>query len=129
MVRRIEIVKLSVPAFILLAATSVTVSFAQAPGNEPTKQEVERAYRSRGGGSLISRARWRIQKVRGWTLEFSHVQDEKYTGVVIAKYLAVAKKNGLCAEYHIADTVIFTQPNPQMKPMLVVDSEGLKACR
>jgi hypothetical protein len=73
--------------------------------------------------------RWRIKEIRGWTLEFSHVHDEKYVGVLIAKYRAVAKKNGSCAEYQISDTMIFTLPTPQMKPMLVIEPSGVKACR
>jgi hypothetical protein len=129
--RRLRSVKFSVPALILLAAIRATVAFCQAPSDEPTGHEIEGAYRSKagGGGWFTWRERWRVKEIRGWTVRFSHERHDKYVGVQIAKYHAVAKKNGVCAEYQITDTMIFTLPNPQMKPMLVVEPTGVKACR
>jgi len=127
-------VKLFIPALISMAAISATIAFAQAPPNEPTKQEIAEAYRSKsgeGGTSIpgVRWERWRIKEVRGWKLHFKRVSEKRSPGVITLKYEAVAKKNGSCADYQITDTMTFPPPNPQMPPILVVDPNGVKACR
>ena len=117
-----------------MAAISATIAFAQAPPNEPTKQEIAEAYRSKsgeGGTSIpgVRWERWRIKEVRGWKLHFKRVSEKRSPGVITLKYEAVAKKNGSCAEYEITDTMTFPPPNPQMPPILVVEPNGVKACR
>jgi len=126
-------VKLSIPALMLLAI-SATIAFAQAPPNEPTKEEIAEAYRSKSGegGTFIPGVRWerwRIKEIRGWKLHFKRISEKRSPGVVTLKYQAVAKKNGSCADYQITDTMTFPPPNPQMPPILVVDPNGVKACR
>lgn len=126
--------KLSVPTLILPGAISITIAFAQAPANEPTKEEIAQAYRSKSGegGMLIPGVRWerwRIKQIRGWKLHFKRISEERSPGVLTLKYEAIAKKNGSCADYQITDTMTFPPPNPQMPPILVVDSNGVKACR
>ena len=104
-----------VSALILLPTICAIVSLGQAPpSTEPTKHEIERAYKSKSGGrgSFVSGERWRIKEIRGWTLKFSHTGDEKYIEVLITKYRAIAKRNGSCAEYQITDTMIVPPTNP-----------------
>lgn len=125
-------VKLSVPALILLAAFSAV--FAQAPPNEPTKEEIAEAYRSKSGegGTFIPGLRWerwRIKEIRGWRLHFKRIGRKQSPGVMTVKYGAFAKKNGSCAEYQITHTIPFPPANPQMKPILVVDPDGVRPCR
>ena len=71
---------------MLLAATGVRFAFAQAPPNEPTKQEIEEAYRSKsgGGGTFIPGLqweRWRIKEIRGWKLRFKRISQKQSPGV------------------------------------------------
>ncbi|MGE5647556.1 MAG: hypothetical protein ACM336_17400 [Acidobacteriota bacterium] len=123
--------KLSTSALALLAAGA---TFAQAHPNEPTKQEIEKAYRSKSGGlgmpipGLRSES-WRIKEIRGWKLRFKRLSQERPPGVIIVKYKATAQKNDSCAEYHITDTIPVPPANPQIEPMLVVDPGGVMACR
>lgn len=124
--------KLSVPALLLLAATSAMLVFAQAPPNEPTKHEIAQAYRSKSGGvgmiiPGVQWERWRIKEIRGWKLHFKRISQKQSPGVITLMYEVVAKKNGSCAEYEITDTMQLS--NPQIKPILVVDPNGVKACR
>ena len=75
---------------------------------------------------------WRINKIRGWSLHFKRVSYGKPVavgGVMTASYRVVAKKNGLCAEYQITDTMSFPPNNVQIRPMLVVEPNGVAACR
>jgi hypothetical protein len=127
-------VKLLIPALTLLAAAGATIAFAQAPPNEPTKEEIAQAYRSKSGegGTFIPSLRWerwRIKEIREWKLHFKRISEKRSPGVVTLKYEVVAKKNGSCAEYEITDTMTSPPPNPQMPPILVVDPNGVKACR
>jgi hypothetical protein len=127
-------VKLSVPALILLAAIRATIASCQVRRNEPTKEEIAQAYRSKSGGTgtYIPRhewERWRIKEIRGWKLHFKRISEKRFPGVITLKYEAVAKKSRSCADYEITDTMPLTPANPQMKPILVVDSNGVKACR
>jgi hypothetical protein len=127
-------VKLSIWALMLLAAISAIGAFAQAPSNEPTKQEIAEAYRSKSGeGSTfipgLRWERWRIKEIRGWKLRFSRISESRSPGVMILKYQAIAKKNGSCAEYQISDTIVVPPFNPQIKPILVVEPSDVKACR
>jgi len=126
--------KLLVPALMSLAAISAVPALAQAPPNEPTKQEIAQAYRSKSGegGTFIPGLRWerwRIKEIRGWKLHFKRISEKRSPGVITLKYQAVAKKNGSCAEYGITDTIVLPPPNPQMPPILVVEPNGVKACR
>ena len=119
--------KFSVSALMLLAAISATLSFAQPPQNEPTKQEIAEAYRDR-----VIVLRWekrRIKEIRGWSLHFKRVSEKRGVGILTRQYEAVAKKNGSCAEYQITDTMPVQPNNVQLKPILVVDPGGVKACR
>jgi hypothetical protein len=43
------------------------------------------------------------------------------------KYQAVGKKNGSCADYQTTKTM--PSNNVQLKPILVVDPNGVKSCR
>jgi hypothetical protein len=127
-------VKLSFPALTMMVAISAIVALAQVQPNEPTKEEIAEAYRSKSGegGTFIPGLRWerwRIKGVRGWKLHFERISEKRSPGVVTLKYEAVAKKNGLCAEYQITDTMTFPPPNPQMPPILVVDPNGVRACQ
>lgn len=129
-----EAVKLFIPALMSLAAISATIAFAQAPPNEPTKQEIAQAYRSKSGGTGtiipgVQWERWRIKEIRGWKLHFKRISEERSPGVITLKYVAVAKKNGLCADYQITNTMTFPPPNPQMPPILVIDRNGVKPCK
>jgi hypothetical protein len=127
-----EIVKLSFPALILLAAIRATIASGQVRPNEPTKEEIEQAYRSKSGGTLIPRhewEHWRIKEIRGWKLHFKRISEKRLPGVITLKYEAIAKKNSSCADYEITDTMPLTPANPQVKPILVVDSNGVRACR
>jgi hypothetical protein len=116
---------------ILVAAA---FSFAQAPLNEPTKQEIREAYESKsgGGGTFIPGVqweRWRIKEIRGWKLHFKRISQKQSPGIIAVKYQAVAKKSGSCADYGITDTMPLPPANPQMKRILVVEPSGLRACR
>lgn len=127
-------VKLNDAALVSLAAISVSFVFAQAPVDEPTKQEIAQAYRSKsgGGGPTIPRVqweRWRIKEIRGWKLHFKRISEKRSPGVVTLKYEAVARKNGSCADYQITDTMALPPPNPQMRPIFVVDPNGVRPCR
>jgi hypothetical protein len=117
----------------LMTAISASPSFSQTPQSEPSRQEIAEAYRSKsgGGGTLIPGVQWeryRIKEIRGWKLHFKRIGQQRSLGIMTLKYEAVARKNGSCAEYHITDTMPF-QPNVYMKPTLVVDPGGVKACR
>ena len=124
--------KLSVPVLTLLAAISAITAFAQVQPNEPTKEEIAEAYRSKSGegGTFIPGVRWerwRIKEIRGWKLHFKRISEKRSPGVLTLKYEAVAKKNGSCADYEITDTFPF--PPNYIRPILVVDPNGVKACK
>jgi len=123
-------------AVVLVAAVGIGVclSFSQPAPNEPTQQEIADAYRSKSGegGMLVPGLhweRWRIREIRGWKLRFKRISQRQSPGVMTFKYGAVAKKNGSCADYQISDTMPFPPVNPQMKPILVVEPAGVRACR
>lgn len=116
--------------FVLAAG----VLFGQGVKDEPTKKEITEAYRSKAGESvlLIPRVRWErwiIKEIRGWSLKFKRLSEDRYAGVLILRYQAVAKKNNNCAEYQIVDTVAFPPMNQQIKPSLTVEPQGVKPCR
>jgi hypothetical protein len=120
--------------FVLMTAISGIPSFSQTPQNEPTRQEIEQAYRSKsgGGGTFIpglSWERWRIKEIRGWKLHFKRIGRQQSPGVMTVKYQAVGKKNGSCADYQVTETMPFPPNNVQLKPILVVDPNGVKSCR
>ena len=114
--------KAPVSALIVLAAAGANIALAQVQPNEPTKKEIAEAYRSKGG--LL-----RTKEIRGWKLHFKRSGQRRTPGVITLKYNAVAKKNESCAEYAITDTMPSPPSNPQIKPILVVDLLGVKACR
>ncbi len=72
---------------------------------------------------------WRIKEVRGWSLKFKRLSEDRGVGILTRRYQAVAKKNGSCAEYQIIDTRPFPPVNPQIKPNLTVEPSGVKACQ
>lgn len=41
----------------------------------------------------------------------------------------MARKNQMCAEYRIVETMLFPPGNPQIKPSLTVEPSGVKTCR
>lgn len=118
----------------LAAIVAAPPSCGQSQQGEPTKEEIAQAYRSKSGehGFIIPGARWetwRIKQVRGWSLKFKRLAEERSAGVRIRRYRAVAKKNAQCAEYLIVDTMPFPPVNVQIKPSLTVEPSGVKACR
>lgn len=121
--------------FVWMAAMNISPSFGQVPPDEPTRREIEGAYRSKsgGGGTFIPgvrRERWRIKEIRGWSLHLKRVSEKRGVGILTRRYRAVAKKNGSCAAYRITDTIPFPEPvNVQIKPILVVEPGDVTACR
>lgn len=129
---------MSIAAVMRLAFIAMMIgadlSFSQPPQNQPTRQEIAEAYRSKSGegGTFIPGLhweRWRTKEIRGWKLHFKRISQKQSTGVMTVKYEAVARKNGSCAEYQITNTMPFPPNNVQLKPILVVDPNGVKACR
>ncbi|MGE5569080.1 MAG: hypothetical protein ACM3S5_08595 [Rhodospirillales bacterium] len=125
---------------IFLVATLAAIAAAPPPScgqsqqGEPTKEEIAQAYRSKSGehGLIIPGARWEtwgIQQIRGWSLKFKRLTEERSAGVQIRRYLAFAKKNDQCAAYLIVDSMPFPPVNVQIKPSLTVEPGGVKACR
>lgn len=57
------------------------------------------------------------------------MSEKRGVGILTRQYQAVAKKNGTCAEYQITDTMPLPPANVQIKPNLVVEQSGVKACR
>jgi hypothetical protein len=124
----------AVLGFVLMAVMSISPSFGQGPQDEPTRREIEGAYRSKSGegGTFIPGVRWerwRIKEIRGWSLHFKRVSEKRGVGILTLQYRAVAKKNGTCVGYQITDTMPFPPVNVQIKPILVVEPSGLTACR
>jgi hypothetical protein len=119
---------------VLMAVMSLSPSFGQSPQDEPTKREIEGAYKSKSGGCGtfipgVCWERWRIKEIRRWSLHFKRVSERRGIGILTRQYQAVAKKNGSCVEYQITDTMPFPEPNVQIKPILVVEPGGVTACR
>jgi len=115
-------VKLYVPVLMSLAAVSATSAFAQVTPNEPTKEEIAEAYRTKSLGvgmaiPALQWERWRIKEIRGWKLHFKRIGEKRSPGVITHKYEAVARKNGWCADYEIADRLLINSggnPNPRL---------------
>jgi hypothetical protein len=127
-------VKFSRPALLWLAAVAGTIASAGPQANEPTEEEIARAYRSKSGegGTIIPGVRWerwRVKEIRGWKLHFQRIGEKRSPGVIMLTYEAVASKKGWCADYRISDTMTFPPPNPQMQPILVVERNRVKPCR
>jgi hypothetical protein len=113
----------------LIVALFCAPGFGQ--GDQPTRREIETAYRSKYGEGGILFTRWerrRIQEVRGWALKFKRVAEEHPLGLLLLRYQAVARKGGTCAEYRISQTIPVAG-NVQIKPAVNVEPEGVKACR
>jgi hypothetical protein len=127
--------KLSLPTAMALVATiSATSLFGQSSHDEPTRQEIAEAYRSKSGegGTFIPGVRWerwRIKEIRGWSLRFKRLSEIRGVGILTRQYRAVAQKGGSCAEYQITDTIPLPPANVQIKPILVVEPSGVTACR
>lgn len=120
--------------FMAIALLCGAVVFGQ--NAEPTKQEIEEAYRSKAGESGFvfpgfRWERWRINEVRGWALKFKRLHHERGVGILTLRYQATARKDGRCAEYQIVDTRVLPPPNPQIKieSSIHVEPSGVKACR
>jgi hypothetical protein len=118
----------------VLAVIGTVPAVSQWQQGEPTKQEIADAYRSKSGEHVliipgIRWETWSIRQIRGWSLKFKRVSEQRGAGVLTRRYRAVAKKNGQCAEYQIADTVVFRPAGVHIKPSLTVDPGGVKACR
>ena len=128
---------LSVPAlvgFMVMTALTTSPSLAQTPQDEPTKQEIAFAYRSKTGQYLmpipgVRLESWRIKEIRGWSLKFKHLSDSRLLGAMTIQYRAVARKNGSCAAYLFTERMPLPPVNVQIKPMLVVELGGVAACR
>lgn len=124
----------AVMGFVFMAVMNVRPTFSQSLQGEPTRQEISHAYRSKAGegGTFIPGVRWerwRINEIRGWSLHFKRVDEKRGVGILTRQYRAVAKKNGSCAEYQITDTMPLPPGNVQIKPSLVVEPNGVTACR
>jgi hypothetical protein len=117
---------------VVIAFLLALPAFSQS--DQPTIREIADAYRSKSaeGGTFVPGLRWetwRIKEVRGWSLRFKRIADERLVGVVIKKYQVVAKMSGVCAEYEITDTFAFPPNSVQIKPILVVEPSGIRSCR
>jgi hypothetical protein len=126
---------MKIPPFIVIALAALTgsLTFGQPAQNEPTRQEIAEAYRSKSGeGGIFVPAvrweRWRIREVRGWSLRFKRVKESRNVGVLTLEYQVLAKKAGSCAEYQVTDTMPIPG-NVQIQPILVVDPGGVHTCR
>lgn len=126
---------MKIPPFIVIVLVAVagSLTFGQPAQNEPTRQEVAEAYRSKSGegGIFIPSVRWerwRIREIRGWTLRFKRVKELRNVGVLTLEYRVLAKKAGSCAEYQVTDTMPIPG-NAQIQPILVVDAGGVRTCR
>jgi hypothetical protein len=121
------------PLVVMSVAATTAITFGQSAHNEPTRQEIAEAYRSKSGeGGIFIPAvrweRWRIRDVRGWSLRFKRVKESRNIGVLTLEYTVLAKKAGSCAEYQVTDTVPIPG-NVQIQPVLVVDPGAVHACR
>jgi hypothetical protein len=101
---------------------------------EPTKTEIADAYRSKvaEGGAVIPGIRWekrRINQIRGWSLKFKRLHEDRAIGILILRYHALARKNLSCAEYQIIQTIPLTPGTPHIRPSLTVEPGGVTACR
>jgi hypothetical protein len=117
---------------IVIALLCGPLVFAQ--NAEPTEREIADAYRSKigEGSTLIPHLRWeswRVREVRGWSLHFKRVSEKRTIGVLTRQYGAVARKNGLCAQYQITDTISLPPVNVQIEPSLAIEPSGVKSCR
>jgi hypothetical protein len=117
----------------MILAVSTSRTFAQAAPDAATKQEIATAFRSKsgdGGTAIPGRRweRWRIKQVGGLSLHFKRISEERYVGVIIAKYREVAKKRSACLEYEITETIMFPPQNVQFPPTLVVEPLGTPGC-
>lgn len=118
---------------MVLASTTAYPTYGQSVQNEPTRQEIAEAYRSKSGeGGIFIPAvrweRWRIKNVRGWSLRFKRLKESRNVAVLTLEYKVLARKAGSCAEYHVTDTVPIPG-NVQIQPILVVDPGAVHACR
>ena len=121
----------------IVTATAAGPTFSQATKDQPTRQEVERAYMSKisGDSTVFPRIRWerwetgRIKEIRGWSIRFKRVGEEKWVGVRILRYRAVAKKGGTCAEYRVSDTFPLLAMDRQEQRNIAVEAVGLASCR
>jgi hypothetical protein len=120
---------------VALASASCFVTFGTPSHDDPpTKDEVTEAYRSKSGsgGTLFPRLgweKWRVKEIRGWKLHFTRISQNQLPGVTISKYALRAQKKGACARYQITDTWPVPPSNPQIKPLLVVDENGVTVCQ
>lgn len=116
-----------------LTAANAGLASGQSSQNEPTRQEIAEAYRSKSGeGGIfipgVRWERWRIREIRGWSLRFKRVKESRSVGVFTVEYQVVAKKAGSCAEYQVTDTTRIPG-NVQIQPILVVDPGVIHTCR
>ncbi len=124
-------------ALAALAAVAAVPCIGQPSQGEPTRQEIEEAYRSKSGegGFLIPglrRETRRIKEIRGWSLKFKRLGEDRRAGILLTRrYRAVARKNTTCAEYRIIDTMPLPPPNPQIgiKPNVTVEPGSVAPCR
>jgi hypothetical protein len=79
------------PLVVMSVAATTAITFGQSAHNEPTRQEIAEAYRSKSGeGGIFIPAvrweRWRIRDVRGWSLRFKRVKESRNIGVLALEY-------------------------------------------
>jgi len=84
---------------VFLAILSPVPSFSQSSQDRPTKKEIAAAYRSKSGeGGLpiirFRREQWRIREIRGWSLNFKRVNEDREVGVVTLRYQALRGRVG-----------------------------------
>jgi hypothetical protein len=118
--------------WIALALLCSPVAFGQ--NTEPTRQEIAEAYHSKRaeGASIIPGIRWevwRIKEIRGWSLHFKRVSESRGVGILTRSYRVLARKSGSCAEYRVTDTLPLPSGNVQIRPLLVVEPDGVRACQ
>jgi hypothetical protein len=125
--------KTEVLILAIVVALAGPTAFSQMAQNEPGREEIAEAYRSKTGGTRVmvpglEWETWRIKEIRGWKLRFRRINQKRLPGLMILTYKALAKNKGRCAEYRITDAIPLVPTNPQMKPLLTVEPEEGKDC-
>ncbi len=121
---------------LLCVLVLLTIALGAASGQwqqgPPTEREISDAYRSKTGehATIVPGVRWEtwaIRNIRGWSLKYKRLAQERQAGMITMKYRIIANQSGTCAEYRVIDRHVFG-PNPQMKSALTVEPQGVRAC-
>jgi hypothetical protein len=118
---------------LLLLLLGACAAPGQAPAGEPKPYEIEHAFRSKiaSGGLLVRWEMYRIKEVRGWSLKFKRVHEEKSAVLIRRRYQATAKKAGTCAGYTVVESIpLHPAPGPQvLRHTVTVEPSGVRSCR